>query len=228
MGAFLAALDVGADGFELDVRLSADGVPVVIHDASLLRTTGLRGRVAERTAAELAEIVPRARSIAGNGGQAGVPTLDEPLDLAAARGATVYVELKGKEHALADAVVARLSNRGSSDRVVLLSFDHAALRRVRAIDERIATAATFAPSIRAPRISPAKLVERVLRAEANEAALHVSLATKRRVAALRERGLGVSVWTVNSLAVARRVAAIGVDAVMTDFPERLVGALAAR
>lgn len=225
LAAFRGAFEDGADGVELDVRLSADGVPVVVHDASLFRTTGVRGRVRDRTAAELAECLARRARVgaAPGAGETGVPTLERALELAAGYGAVVWAELKGGEAALGEAVAALLGRRGWRDRVVVLSFDHEALRRIRRIDARVRTAATLAPSIRTPRLGPSRVVEAVERAGAASAALHVALATRRRVDALRERGLGVAVWTVNSRAIARRLDRFGVDAIMTDFPARLAG-----
>ena len=106
----------------------------------------------------------------------------------------------------------------------MLSFNHAALRRVRSIDDRIATAATVAPTLRHPRPRPRRLVDLVERAGASSAALHVTLATPKRIGALRSRGLGVAVWTVNAPAIAGALGRYGVDAVMTDVPARLVRA----
>jgi glycerophosphoryl diester phosphodiesterase len=235
LAAFRGALEDGADGVELDVRLSADGVPVVVHDATTTRTTGIRARVADRTASELAEmpgLLARARRTAPVSpiprglADYGIPSLDSVLALAASWHAVVYVELKGRRtHAgdLGAAVVRSLERHACFDRCVVLSFNHAALRRIRQLDSRVRTAATIAPTLGAPRPSPARLAEVVDHAGADEAALHVSLATKRRVDALRGRGLVVSVWTVNSPIVARLVARLGVDAIMTDYPDRFAG-----
>jgi glycerophosphoryl diester phosphodiesterase len=209
--AFRGAIDDGADGVELDVRLSADHRPVVIHDPTLKRTAGVRCRVSELTAREL--------------GAYGVPSLDETLELTGDAGAMVYVEVKGSGDGLVPAVARTIARHACHDRAVVLSFNHAALRRVRSIDERIATAATVAPTLGRPRPSRARIVEIVERAGARSAALHVSLATPRRVAALRDRGLGVAVWTVNRPAIARALGRYGVDAVMTDVPARLVRAV---
>ncbi|OIO61184.1 MAG: hypothetical protein AUJ55_01250 [Proteobacteria bacterium CG1_02_64_396] len=78
--AFARALELGADGIEFDLHLSFDGVLVVIHDETLARTTSGQGRVAEHTAAQLAEL--------------GVPTLEQVLDLAEGR-CLLNLELKG-------------------------------------------------------------------------------------------------------------------------------------
>jgi glycerophosphoryl diester phosphodiesterase len=107
-----------------------------------------------------------------------------------------------------------------TDRIVVLSFNHASLRRIKLIEPSIRTAATIAPRIALPRPSPARLVEVVARTNADEAALHLSLATKRRIDTLQASGTRVSVWTVNSPIVGRLVARLGVDAIMTDYPGR--------
>jgi glycerophosphoryl diester phosphodiesterase len=209
--AFRGAIEDGADGVELDVRLSSDNRPVVIHDPTLARTAGVRCRVSELTARELAAY--------------GVPSLDAVLELTGATGSVVYVEVKGGGEELEPAVVRALDRHACHDRVVVLSFNHASVRRVRALDGRIVAAATVAPTLKRPRPSPARIVDLVERAGAQAAALHVSLATPRRVAALRARGLGVHVWTVNAPAIARALGRYGVDGVMTDAPARLVRAV---
>jgi glycerophosphoryl diester phosphodiesterase len=237
LAAFRGALEDGADGVELDVRLSCDGIPVVVHDATTTRTTGVRSRVADRTAAELAEMPAygvRARRIAGpspvpRSGETpvGIPTLDAVLNLVRPWRAVVYVELKGRRSSSGDlegAVVQTLARHGCSNRSVVLSFNHAALRRIKQLEPGLRTAATIAPTLGVPRPSPGRVVDMVLRACADEAALHVSLATRRRIDALRTRGYTVSVWTVNSPIVAKLVTRLGVDAMMTDYPDRFARA----
>jgi glycerophosphoryl diester phosphodiesterase len=236
LAAFRAAFEAGAQGIELDVRLSSDGVPVVLHDATTTRTTGIRARVSERSAAELAEMralspstVRRRASIhpvpLTVPSDLGVPTLEAALDLAEHWKALVYVELKASVYTrleLESAVAAVVARRRCFERTIVLSFNHASLRRIKGIEPRLRTAATIAPTIRAPRPAPRRVVDIVTRSSAGEAALHVSLATIRRVEALRARGLRVSVWTVNSTLVGRLVSRLGVDALMTDYPERFV------
>jgi glycerophosphoryl diester phosphodiesterase len=249
--AFRGAFEDGADGVELDVRLSADGIPVVAHDVTLRRVAGLRGRIADHSAAELAEMVTREQRLRGAAprpvpvpvaGEVGVPSLESVIALTEPWGGRLFIELKGRRAArrrareegarrsdanLEQAVVEALALQGCHDRAVVISFNHAALRRVKQLDRRVVTAATIAPTLRLPRPSPARVVEAVERAGAQGAALHVSLATRRRVEALRARGLAVAAWTVNSPVVAQYLAHCGVDAIMTDFPARLAAARAA-
>ena len=239
IAAFQGAAFDGADGVELDVRLSADGIPVVIHDATLTRTTGLALRVSDHTAEELQRVpaVPRRRSrvvipsIPRRAVDLGVPTLERVLRDPAASQFIFYVELKGRrtgEHGLEESVVDTIYAAGCSNRVVVLSFNHSSLRRVRRLDSTLRTAATIAPNLREPRPSARRLLEAVQRAEASEAALHVSLATRRRVELLIHAGVPVSVWTVNSALVGAYLDRIGVGAIMTDHPLRMAGVVGRR
>ncbi|HJQ27109.1 MAG TPA: glycerophosphodiester phosphodiesterase family protein [Blastocatellia bacterium] len=248
MAAFRLAAAMGADGFELDVQLSADGQPVVIHDARLNRTTDRVGAVASLTAAELAACDagawfarrlarrPRIRAMAervaeltkadgkGFAGEA-VPALGDILALAAtANVKRVYVELKGSrwcdKQPLLDAVLALSDQYKMARAVTLLSFDHEIIRRAKVVAPRLRTAATFAIPGRG-ELTARAIISAVERAQADEAALHYGLATRRTVAALHARGLTVAVWTVNSKLLMRRMLAVGVDAIMTNYPNRL-------
>ena len=254
MAAFRLALAMGADGFELDVQLSADGQPVVIHDARLNRTTDRMGAVAALTAAELAACDasawfarrlarrPRIRAMAASvakltkddgpqfAGEA-VPALGDVLALAAAaQVGRVYVELKGNrrrdKQPLLDAVLKCIKQYKMERAATLLSFDHEIIRRAKAQARRLRTAATFAIPGRG-ELTARSIISAVERAGADEAALHYGLATRRTVATLRARGISVAVWTVNSKLVMRRMMALGVDAIMTNYPNRLADVLAA-
>jgi glycerophosphoryl diester phosphodiesterase len=120
IAAFLAAMAVPAcDGVELDVRLSRDGVPVVLHDASLARVQRRPGRVGELSADELTA--------------AGVPTLEAAL-AALPDTAFLDIELKGEHHGDATAVVMRDARGRAPTRAIVSSFEPATLV---AIGERL-------------------------------------------------------------------------------------------
>jgi len=255
LAAFRLALALGADGFELDVQLSADGQPVVIHDARVNRTTDRTGAVALLTAEELAACDagawfarrlarrPRVRAMAARAAKltkdidlrfAGepVPALQEVLAMAAAaKLKRVYVELKGDrrrdKQPLLDAVLARLRPPRLERALTLLSFDHEIIKRAKSVAPRLRTAATFAFPGRG-QLTARAIISAVRYAEADEAALHYGLATRRTVAALHEQGISVAVWTVNSKLVMRRMLTVGVDAIMTNYPDRLIDVLAAK
>ena len=200
---FALALRLGADCVELDVRATADGIPVVIHDPTLERTAGLARAVADCTAAELGALPARSRP----------PTLDDVFDFFGA--STGYlVEIKRipveVERVLLDAV----GSRDLGGQVTIQSFDHLLLRRLRRRSRAMRLAALFRPGadvtgalgLVAPFVDgigpPAAQVDAALIGQA------------------RALGLSVRPWTVNESAEMRRLLAAGVDALITDRPER--------
>src|SRR5262249_5067804 len=143
LAAFERGIALGADGLELDVHLSRDGVVVVHHDARLDRTTNLRGLVSDLTADELARADAgyAFRDAAAPGGHPfrgaglGVPTLRDVLKRF--RDARVIIELKADSAALATAVVDILTAEDAIDRVCLGSFGRTALRAARSLQPAI-------------------------------------------------------------------------------------------
>src|SRR5580704_17779571 len=125
LAAFDNGLALGADGLELDVHLSRDGVVVVHHDPTLERTTRVAGPVVERSACELAA--------------AGVATLAEVL--ARYRDARIIVEMKANTVELARATVNDVRAADAIDRICLGSFGLRVLRAARALEPAIATSA---------------------------------------------------------------------------------------
>jgi glycerophosphoryl diester phosphodiesterase len=102
----------------------------------------------------------------------------------------------------------------------LLSFDHEAIRLAKDRAPYVRTAATFPVSGRA-LLTARSIIELVEDVGADEAALHYGLATRRVVSVLHEREIAVSAWTANRPLIMRRLIASGVDAIMTNFPNRL-------
>lgn len=212
--AFDNGLALGADGFELDVRLSRDGVVVVHHDATLDRTTRLSGPLAERTAADLAD--------------AGVPTLADVLTRHPQAG--VIIEMKMNTPELAHAVVDVVSTAGAARRVCLGGFGRRALRAARAMAPEMATSAAREEVRWALYRSwcrwPAKAAP-YAGYQVPEMAGTTRVVSPRFVDAAHRAGLGVQVWTVNDEDAARRLLAWGVDALITDRPDLMVPLVAA-
>src|SRR5215471_19656445 len=129
LASFERGLELGADWIELDVHLSRDGELIVIHDETLERTTNGHGLVRERSLSEL-------RALDAGDGQH-IPTLPEVLSFARARATVVDIEIKnapiyyeGIERAVARAV----RDAQMLDNVIVISFDHAAVKRVKEIE----------------------------------------------------------------------------------------------
>jgi glycerophosphoryl diester phosphodiesterase len=201
--AFRRALDVGADGIELDLRATGDGVPVVIHDRSVARTTDGAGFVDETPVSQLQALD------AGHGQH--VPTLAETLALI---GGAARIDLEIKQAGIASAVL-RVLHEFPQTRWAISSFDWDILREVRRLD----ASAELWPL--------AEDLDEALIAVASElASPAVSLAatayTSESAERLREAGLEVVVWTVNDPTDADRVRNLGAQAMCTDVPECFV------
>jgi glycerophosphoryl diester phosphodiesterase len=205
--AFARAVALGADGVELDVRRTADGVLVVHHDPETAAGELIASSTAETVRAAHAEI----------------PTLEESLD--ACRGLLVNVEIKNsplepgfdREERAADAVVALLDARAGRDRVIVSSFQFPTIARVRAAGASVATGLlTLARA-------DARLLDLIV--ERGHQAIHPNhrTMTRRRaeqiVADAHDRGLQVNVWTVNAPVTIARLAEAGVDGLITDVPD---------
>jgi glycerophosphoryl diester phosphodiesterase len=228
--AFTQAFDDGADGIEFDVRLARDGVPVVIHDATLERT-GLRAGVVEALdSAVLTKCCvgrwfdqrkynrPSARFA-----NECVPTLAQMF---ARYGSDVlYAEMKCEDASrraeLARAVVEMTLAYGIADRVIVKSFALDSLREVKRLAPEIRTAALFGRSWPRPFVPASKILAEAEACGADEISLHHSLLRAATVAEARRRGFEVLTWTVNSPAWLRRALALKLRAVFTDYPSRL-------
>jgi glycerophosphoryl diester phosphodiesterase len=214
--AFAAAVDARVHGIETDVRMTADGGLVLMHDDDVSRTTEGAGRVSEMAYDEV-------RLLVTADGRA-VPSLDEFLALCAGR-ARAYLELKatlGPEGFRSAAAVARASllHVAAGADVTFSSFDPAATEAVRAEAPHLRTALS---------VSPFAVFDDALALalDAGHAELHLSDAMVEEPAVARalEAGLGVAVWTVNDPARALRLRAWGVGAIFTDDPAALRAAL---
>jgi glycerophosphoryl diester phosphodiesterase len=229
---FERALNGGADGIEFDVRLARDRVPVVIHDATLNRTALRKGRIASLSSSELSEVDAgtwfnlRYPSLAcPEYAQANIPTLAHVFQALNERDALLYVEMKcGAKDRVALAVEVSKMIRAYSlaHRVVVESFDLAAIAEIKRQDCGIRTAALFDRKLSRPAPSARRMIERAIRSGAAEIALHRSLATRRAVQVAAQHGLETVVWTADSPAWVKRAIKNGVRAIITNNPARML------
>jgi glycerophosphoryl diester phosphodiesterase len=209
MEAFANGLSLGADGIELDVHLSRDGVVVVHHDPTVDRTTSGRGPVAGLTAGELARL--------------DVPSLDDVLKQF--RDTRVIVELKVNSKQLGRALVDVVRRADAVDRVCAGSFGSRVLHAVRGLEPSIATSAAreevrwalYRSWLRRPTHGAAYVGFQV-----PEFAGSTRVVSRRFVDLAHRAGLGVHVWTVDTEDDARRLLGCGVDGLITDRPDLLV------
>jgi len=224
-GAFRQAASLGVDGCELDVRLSKDGEVVVIHDATLDRTTDADGPVSALTAAELGRVDAGSRfgADAGfpwRGRGEGVPRL---ADVLADHPALPFIiEVKGDDPSVARAAVAEVTRAGAVDRVCFGGFSDVTLAAVREAAPQACTSAATEEIRRALYrsyvwLSPGRVAYQAF--QVPEASNGTRVVSPRFVRGARRAGLVVHVWTVNTPADIVRLKSWGVDGVITDRPD---------
>jgi len=221
MAAFREAIAVGADGIEFDVRLTRDGVPVVIHDSSLRRTGGVNQRVADLSWQELSKIDVGSWFKAGSFAGETVPSLEELFELFETNNLSLYLEMKCDSPAeyrpLADACCRMIHEHSLKERVVVECFQLPALEVLKEIDPGIKTAALF------DRVfMDQSIVARATEIGAMAVALHHRLARKGLVGKSKQAGLHVAVWTVDDPIWIDRARSIGIDALITNDPARMI------
>jgi glycerophosphoryl diester phosphodiesterase len=211
--AFARAIDMGATMLELDVHLSADGHPVVLHDGELSRTTNGVGPVSELALAEIR------RLNAGQGER--VPTLAEVIDLARGR-AELYIELKGQQTPAA--VVSALRDAHFLDGAVVGSFYPWLPQKVKFLEPAIRTSILvgvgerdggfleWAKAIDADYIHPCW--------EQASPTPHVLLSPA-WIAEVRGQGLGIILWHEERPSELRELVKLDIDGICTNTPDVL-------
>jgi glycerophosphoryl diester phosphodiesterase len=225
---FDLGMAAGADGLELDVHLSADGVAVVCHDDTLERTTSGSGRLRALTAAQLAALDAGCRFSDGAGHPfrargIGVPTLREVLqrypDI------PIIVEMKVDSAAMGEAVVAEVRAADAVDRVCAAGYGQHSIDAVRAALPGMATSASHPEARLAVYRSLAGWPVRHVRYQhyqVPERAGFIPVATRRFIRHAHGAGLKVQVWTVDDEGDMERLLAWGADGLITNRPDLAV------
>ncbi|MDR7208320.1 glycerophosphodiester phosphodiesterase family protein [Flavobacterium piscis] len=206
--AFQKALDLHADGIELDVHLSADGYIIVMHDETIDKMTNGKGAVNTFTLAELKSFLID--------GQHKIPTLNEVFDLVDKK-CFINVELKNADTSknVVSLIEEYITKKGwDYDHFIISSFDWNALTEVKNLnpnipigvltEENLDTALAFAESIKAKAIHP-----------------DFQLLNNENVCQIQEKGFLVFPWTVNTEEDIQKVKSYKVNGIITDFPDRL-------
>lgn len=224
LAAFRLAINQGAAAVECDVQLSADGIPVVIHDGSVDRTTDGRGAVSALRLDELRALDAGGKVAARFAGER-IPTLAETLAVCAGR-ARLFMELKspapgpGSERhapALVEGALAVLAQAPPLE-LAVISFDPEIVRLV-ARKRPDLPLGYLVGAQRVTRVGQEAILKETAALGAGFVAPQAGAVSARFVAAAHAAGLPVSVWTVDHPGELRAVAATGADAVTTNRPD---------
>lgn len=213
--AFELAHQLGADGIELDVQLTKDGVPVIIHDETVDRVSDGTGWVKDYTFEEIRKLNVNKRFPAY--GRVGIPTLAEVYDFIKTTDMTVNLELKNGVvfyEELEEKVLKLAEEKGISHRILYSSFNHYSMLRIRELEPSAKIGFLYSNGI----LDVAEYADKY-----SVYAVHPSVKNTEYPDAVRqcqEKGILVHVWTVNEESDFERMRKLGVDAVITNFPER--------
>jgi glycerophosphoryl diester phosphodiesterase len=204
MRAFKRAMDLGVDFIELDVRKSRDKKLVVIHDDRVDRTTNGNGSVRDLTF----EVIRKLD--AGKGEK--IPSLEEALDLLKKEKQRIAIEIK--EPDTLDEIVKIVTKEGLSSKVIIVSFWHNVLKRIKEIEPEIKTGAIFVGR-------PVDAVSIAKAAKSELICLKHKFVDEEVVVECHTNDIGVNAWVVNEIEDIERMKELGVDIISSDYPDRV-------
>jgi glycerophosphoryl diester phosphodiesterase len=228
---FKRAIELGTDLLEMDLQTTSDGALVILHDREVDRTTNGKGAVDSFTLSDLKKLDAGFRWSPDNSSSYPlrnkgimVPTLTEVLK--AFPDTRINIEIKSSQVNTIQDLCRTIRDNGMSEKVMVACFDAGKLGEFRSICPEVATSAgaseaamfywlqwahlesAYSPSAQALQIP--------------EAYGDYRIATRRFIEGAHARNMRVHVWTVNDIESMQRLIDLGVDGIMTDYPERLV------
>ncbi len=237
LGAFEYSAKMGADVLELDVHATRDGALVVMHDGRVERTTEGRGKVSEMTLAAVKKLDAGYHFSTDNGQtfpfrsqNITVPTLEEIFD--ALPEMTYNIEPKQGTPSIIKPLCDLIRARKMTEKVIVGSFRQAIIDEFRVTCPKIATSASPSEAAKFLTLSKTGVSEsdspqmQALQIPENLGAL--SVVTEDFVEDAHRKNLKVHVWTINETADMQRLIELGVDGIMTDYPDRLINLLGRR
>lgn len=207
MAAYRGAIDQGALGFECDIRITKDEVPILWHDANMKKEAKSAAIIANRTYAEIKQIYPA------------VMTLNELLDLAIENKKSLALEIKHPVptgNRVEELVIAELHKREGAIKksgidVVIMSFSWFAIEKIKKMDPRIKTVMLLGDFTK-------KITRRFTSAQVIGPSVEMIRKSPELVTEIKSSGKELYVWTVDSTEDLQYCASVGVDIVMTNRP----------
>ena len=206
------AIELKVDGFEFDIQLSKDGIPVVIHDDTLERTTNGKGLVSDFTLAELQKLD------AGNSNFLGekIPSLQDVINIVDKR-TSLFIELKAEQatRPVTDIINNAVNNLGwSYEQFFICSFNHQQIIESRALIPEVRTCALLVGI-------PVSLAQIAVEAKAWSLSPAIHHVNQALVDDAHKRGLKVLAWTADKPEEIAKARALKVDGIISNFPDRL-------
>jgi len=215
--AVVKAMEIGSDFSEIDVQETADGIIILMHDDSLQRTTGIEAGMWEKTFDDLKN-VEAGRWFSDEFNGEPVPTLKSIIDTVRGK-MKLNIELKmnGHEKLLTEKVVTMVEKENFINNCILTSFDFEAIKKVRQLNSKIKAGYIF---------SKIPEDEDVFTADVDLLSVKKKLVTEEFIQKAHANNKEVHVWTVNKPDDMRKLIGLGVDNIITNYPNILKEVLA--
>jgi len=214
--AFALAVELGADGIELDVQLSKDGVPVVFHDFELARLTGIDARLRDLSLAELKKLNLNQQQHFPELGFVVIPTLAEVFELLLKTKLIINIEIKSGKviyPQIEEKVLALAAEYDLNERIWYSSFNHYSLVQLRQLQPEAHCGILFDNVLFQPWNYAAKFGMQAIHPH------HLMLAIPGYVEASHKAGISVHAWTADQPEDLLRAFRLGVDAIITNTPD---------
>lgn len=216
MSAFENAMKMGVDYIELDVHLSKDGVPVVIHDSGLERTTDGTGKVEDKTLEELKKL-DCGKWFSEKFREEKIPELEEVMDLVKDKTGLV-IEIKNCDDlydGIEEKIVKLVREKNMVRDIIIISFNYDRLKKVNELDESIDTGFLYGGN-------KTDVCNMALDAGIDYISPYWQNVNEELIKEAHSHNLRVSIWTVNDTDVMKKFIGMGVDAITTDRPDLLL------
>lgn len=210
LDSFFKAVLLGCDGFECDVHLTKDGIPVVIHDSTIDRTTNGTGKVRDYTMRELQKFNAGA-NFSSPYHSLKIPSLKELISLAASYGKLLLIELKGNYAGLEVAVIEAIANFNYFDKTIISSFNHRYLINIKNIFPGVKTELDFFWDF----YNPVHTARTLGLFSVCPHHYYLERARINYVPFIKKNNIFLNTFTVNTIEETERLIEIGIDGVIT-------------
>lgn len=222
--AFEKAIELGVDMIELDITLSKDKIPVVIHDDTLERTTNGKGKILNTLFSELKKLEAGSWMNSKYLGEK-IPSLEEVLALIKKSKLLLNIEIKSSafEKKLSDSCIevqtlGLIQKYKLMNRIVISSFEPNVLSRLRELSAKIKLAYLVEPGFKKSKVDPISFVNKIQAVSLN---MHKSQVRSDIFKKAKENKIPIFIYTVNTRMEMQRMIELGVEGVFTNYPDRL-------
>lgn len=220
--AFEKANRIGVDGFETDIHVTADGIPVVCHNYDIDETSNGTGFIADMTLEQLREF-EFGSYFSTDFSDVKIPTLEEFLTLCESADLEILnIELKSpkkSETGIVEKTLAAVKAHGLFDKLIISSFNPQLLVEAKRLDPKCKTGLLYSPVDYYSKKVFYKAAEYAAELKADALHPHFTFITKAYVRKAHALGIKVNVWTVDKPKTAKRMLKCGVDGIITNVPE---------